>query len=82
MTADEFLKIVRRENVIIILLNKSTVRLDDILFVLDIEINLLSTQVLLVNKVENHQLIKKIDFYQEDENVVKDSHEDKTSYLI
>ena len=81
-TADEFLKIVRRKNMIIILLNKSTARLDDVLFVSDIEINLLFTQVLLVNEVENHQLIKKVDFYQEDKNVAKDSHEDKMSYLI
>ena len=64
MTADGFLRIVRRENMIIILLNESTARLDDILFMPDIEINLLSTQALLVNEVENHQLIKKVDFYQ------------------
>ena len=81
-TADEFLRIVKREKTIIILFNKSTVRLDDVLFMSDIETNLLFTQALLVNRVENHQLIKKVDFYQEDENVVKDSHEDKTSYLI
>ena len=81
-TANEFLRIVGRENMIIILPNRFTVRLDDILFMSDIEINLLFIQALLVNRVENHQLIKRIDFYQEDENVVKDSHEDKTSYLI
>ena len=81
-TADEFLRIVKREDVIIILLNKSTARLDDILFVSDIETNLLFTQALLVNRVENHQLIKKIDFYQKNENIVKNFHEDKTSYLI
>ena len=63
MTADEFLKIVKRKNMIIILLNKFTARLDDILFMSDIEINLLFTQVLLVNEVENHQLIKRVDFY-------------------
>ena len=82
ITADEFLRIVRRKDVIIILLNRFTVRLDDVLFMLNIEINLLFTQALLVNRVENHQLIKKIDFYQENENVAKNSHEDKTSYLI
>ena len=81
-TADEFLRIVKREKMIIILFNESTARLDDVLFMLSIETNLLFTQALLANRVENHQLIKKIDFYQEDENVVKDSHEDKTSYLI
>ena len=81
-TADEFLRIVRRENMIIILLNESTVRLDDVLFMPDIETNLLFIQALLVSRVENYQLIKKIDFYQEDKNVAKDSHEDKTSYLI
>ena len=70
-TADEFLRIVRRREMIIILFNSFTVRLDDILFVSDIEINLLFTQALLVNKVENHQLIKRVDFYQEDENIVK-----------
>jgi len=68
--------------VIIILLNRSTAKLDDILFMLSIEINLLFTQALLINEVENHQLIKKINFYQEDENIAKDSHEDKISYLI
>jgi len=73
---------VRRENIIIILLNKFIMRLDDILFMLNIEINLLFIQALLVNRVENHQLIKKIDFYQKDKNVAKNSHEDKTSYLI
>ena len=82
MTANEFLRIVRRKNVIIILFNRSTVRLDDILFMSDIEINLLFTQALLVNRVKNHQLIKRVDFYQKNENVAKDSHEDKTSYLI
>ena len=82
ITADEFLKIMRWEDVIIILLNRSTAKLDDILFMLSIEINLLFTQALLINEVENHQLIKKINFYQEDENIAKDSHEDKISYLI
>src|SRR5204863_9889580 len=47
--ADEFLKIVRKKNVNIILLNEFTARLDDILFISDIEINLLFTQALLVN---------------------------------
>ena len=81
-TADEFLRIVRRKNVIIILFNKFTVRLDDVLFMSDIEINLLFIQALLVNEIENHQLIKRINFYQKNENIAKDSHEDKTSYLI
>ena len=67
---------------IIILLNKFIMRLNDILFISDIKINLLFTQTLLVNKVENHQLIKKINFYQENENIVKNFYENKMNYLI
>jgi len=47
-TADEFLKIVRRENVIIILFNKFTARLDDILFMSSIKTNLLFIQAFLI----------------------------------
>src|SRR6266487_3691073 len=83
MTADEFLRIMRRENVIIILLNESTTRLDDVLFVLSIKTNLLFIQVLLIQGIENHNLVHEVKFNQADEHeiVVKDSHEDKTSYL-
>jgi hypothetical protein len=74
----------RRENVIIILFNKSTTRLDDVLFMSDIETNLLFTQALLIQKIENHNLIHRVKFNQANEHeiVAKDSHEDKTSYLI
>ena len=84
MTANEFLRIVRRENVIIILFNKFIARLDDILFVLNIETNLLSTQALLIQEIKNHNLVYRVKFNQagEHEIVAKDSHEDKTSYLI
>ena len=83
-TADEFLRIVKRENAIIILLNESTARLDDVLFVSDIETNLLSTQALLIQEIKNHNLVHKVKFNQADEHeiVVKSFHEDKTSYLI
>src|SRR5436190_625467 len=40
-TADEFLKIVRKKNTIIILLNKFIAKLDDILFMSNIKTNLL-----------------------------------------
>ena len=69
---------------IIILLNKFIVRLDDVLFVLSIETNLLFTQALLTQRIENHNLVHRVKFNQANEHeiVVKDSHEDKTSYLI
>ena len=84
MTADEFMRIVRRENVIIILLNEFITKLDDILFVLNIKTNLLFIQALLIQKIENYNLIHTVKFNQTDEHeiVAKDSHEDKTSYLI
>ena len=84
MTANEFLRIVRREDVIIILPNEFTARLDDILFMLSIETNLLFIQVLLIQRIENHNLVHEVKFNQADEHeiVAKDSHEDKTSYLI
>ena len=83
-TADEFLRIVRRENAIIILPNRFTARLDDILFMPDIETNLLFIQALLTQKIKNHNLVHEMKFNQagEHEIVAKDSHEDKTSYLI
>ncbi len=80
-TAGGSLRIVGRGDVIITLPNGSTARLGDVLFVPGIGTNLLSTQALLANGVENHQLIKGVDFYQEGENVAKGSHEGKTSYL-
>ena len=81
MTAGGSLRIVGRGEAIITLPNGSTARLGDVLFVPGIGTNLLSTQALLANGVENHQLIKGVDFYQEGENVAKGSHEGKTSYL-
>ena len=83
-TADEFLRIVGKKDVIIILLNEFTVRLDDILFVLNIKTNLLFTQALLIQKIENYNLVHEVKFNQADEHeiVAKDFHEDKTSYLI
>src|SRR6266487_4126424 len=83
-TANEFLKIMKRKDVIIILFNKFIIRLDDILFVLSIETNLLFIQALLTQRIKNHNLVHKVKFNQADEHeiVAKDSHEDKTSYLI
>ena len=84
ITADESQRIVRRKNAIIILFNRFTAKLDNILFVSDIEINLLFIQALLIQRIENHNLIQEIKFNWADEHeiVVKDSHEDKISYLI
>ena len=81
--ADEFLRIMRRKNMIIILLNKFTAKLDNILFVSDIEINLLFIQALLVQRIKNHNLIQKVKFNQTDKHkiIVKDSHKDKINYL-
>ena len=84
ITADEFLKIVRRKNMIIILFNKFTAKLNNILFISNIEINLLFIQALLVQKIKNHNLIQRVKFNQIDKHkiVAKNSHENKTSYLI
>ena len=83
-TANEFLKIMKRKDVIIILFNKFIIRLDDILFVLSIETNLLFIQALLIQRIENHNLVHKVKFNQADKHeiVVKNSHENKTNYLI
>jgi len=83
ITADESQRIVRRKNAIIILFNRFTAKLDNILFVSDIEINLLFIQALLIQRIENHNLIQEVKFNQIDEHeiVAKDSHEDKISYL-
>ena len=68
---------------IIILFNEFTAKLDDVLFISDIEINLLFIQALLIQKIKNHNLIQKIKFNQINKYkiIVKDFHEDKISYL-
>ena len=68
-------------NVMIRLPNNSTARLGGVLFVPGIGMNLLSTQALLVQNIECHQLVHRVDFYCEDKITVKESHEGKTSYL-
>ena len=42
---------------------------------------MLSTQALLAQGIENHQLVSGVDFYQQGEVVARGSHEGKTSYL-
>jgi len=83
ITADESWRIVRREDVIINLFNRFTTKLDNVLFVSNIEINLLFTQALLVQKIENHNLIQEVKFNWADKHeiIVKDFYKDRTSYL-
>jgi len=68
---------------IIILFNRFTTKLDNILFVSDIEINLLFTQALLAQRIKNHNLIQEVKFNQTDEHkiILKDSYKNKISYL-
>ena len=82
-TADESQRIMRREDTTIILFNRFTAKLDDVLFVSDIEINLLFIQAFLVQKIKNYNLIQEVKFNQIDKHkiVAKNSHEDKISYL-
>ena len=63
MTAGEFLQITERGTAKITLSNSSTARLADVLMVLNIEMNLLFTQVLLTFGIENHQQVDRIDFH-------------------
>ena len=61
--------------------NGSTAKLAGVLMVPGIGTNLLSTQALLAQGIENHQLVNGVDFYRKNEIVAKGSHEGKTSYL-
>ncbi len=62
-TAGESMKISGRGNVTISLLNGSTAKLDGVLMVPGIEMNLLFTQALLTQKIKTHQLVHSVDFY-------------------
>ena len=74
----------RKNNMKIILLNNFIIKLSGVLMILSIEINLLFIQALLAYEIKNHQLIHEINFHQLDDSkiIAKDSHKDKTSYLI
>ncbi len=62
-TTDESIKISERDNVTISLLNSSTAKLNGVLMVPGIGTNLLSTQALLAQGIETHQLVHGVDFY-------------------
>ena len=68
------LKIKKRDNVTIILLNSSIAKLSSILFILKIGMSLLSTQVLLVLKITNYYKIYRFEFYKRDKIITKDSY--------
>ncbi len=82
-TAGGSMKISGRGNATISLPNGSTAKLDGVLMVPGIGTNLLSTQALLAQGIETHQLVRGVDFYREGERDIaaKGTHEGKTSYL-
>ena len=63
--------------------NGSTAKLAGVLMVPGIGTNLLPTQALLAQGIENHQLVDGVNFYRKGDHeiVAKGSHEGKTSYL-
>ena len=79
---NEFLMITKRKNASIRLLNDFTVKLSDVLIMSDMKINFLFTQILKMQKIISQQKLYKYEFYKNDIIIVKDTHHEKTSYLI
>jgi len=76
-TAGGSLRIVGRGDAIITLPNSSTAKLGDVLFAPGIGTNPLSTQALLAQRIENHNLVHEVEFNRAGERgvVAKGSHE-------